>query len=315
MMLISWMIVSAFAADGYYDTASVAASSEVFTEANTLQSQYADASARSSAIARALDDYQVALSLLGDDAPPDQQAHLDALTAQYAQEHAVLQRFVSGLVDDFDQTFTASMDRAIAAMDGTIVECEGQVAVGRQLPGMPVRTEANPDCTGEDLNASIAAAMDADPALRPAVTSLMATPWPVLTVPEAPQAATVGDRAVPVARELAADTLRRVARAEEEARLPIEAAVEDGTDPAEEERLRAEVARIEAQIAAHYRELFAPVQEQADKRFAKLGKRSGETVGWCANPAFFGGCTTPALEEATWQSVAEHPKVVRAARR
>jgi len=317
MTLLLALSLSAQAQDGYYDTTSIAMASEVFTEANALQTQYAEVSGRSGAIATALNEYQTALDLLGPAAPEGQQEHLDDLARRFAREQATLQAFVDTLITDFDGTFTAAMERAIAAHDGTATECEGRVAVGRQLPGMPARTEANPDCEGEDLNATLAAAMDADPELRPAVVSLMATPWPTLTVADAPQPPTGGAVTVPVvpfANEVLSDTLRRIERAEDEARLPIDAALEDGTDDAETARLREQVSRIEAQIAGLRHNAFAPVMAAAAKRFAKAEKKGGPEVGWCANPAFFGGCTVPLLDETAWIMVANHKKVQKAAR-
>jgi len=317
MSLLLALAMTASAQDGYYDTTSIAMASTTFAEANTLQTRYAEVSGRSGAIATGLNEYQTALDLLGPGALDGQQAHLDALKAEFAREQAVLQQTVDELITAFDETFVASMERAIAAHPGQAVACEGRVAVGRTLPGMPARMQDNPDCTGEDLNARIAAAMDADPALGPAVTALMERPWPSLTIPEAPQAATGGTAAVPVipfAKDVLSDALRRIDRAEDDARLPIEAALEDGTTEAETERLREQVVGIEAQIAELRLETFAPVQAAADKRFAKAQKKGGPSVGWCANPAFFGGCTVPMLDDSAWRAVARHSKVLKAAR-
>jgi hypothetical protein len=182
---------------------------------------------------------------------------------------------------------------------------------------MPSRTEANPDCTGEDLNSSIAAAMDADPALAPAVDALMAREWPTLTIPQDPRPATGGTAVVPVlpfAERVMTDTLRRIDRADDEARLPVEAALEDGTDASETARLREQVVVIEGQIAGLRNDAFSPVWAAATKRFDKAIKRGGPQVGWCANPAFFGGCTIPMLDNGDWRAVADHNKVRKAAR-
>ncbi len=317
MLSLLALVATAVAADGYYDTNSIAAASTTFTNANTMQTTYADVSGRSAAIADALNDYQVALDLLGDAAPNGEQAHLDQLKTTFAREQATLQGFVGDLIDEFDGTFVASMERAIAANNGTATECEGRVAVGRQLPGMPSRTEVNPDCVGEDLNASIAAAMDADPALAPAVEELMTREWPALTISQEARTATGGTAVVPVlpfAERVMTDTLRRINRADDEARLPVEAALEDGTDASETARLREQVMVIEAQIAGLRTDAFMPVWTAATKRFDKAVKKGGPQVGWCANPAFFGGCTLPMLDDADWRAVADHKKVRKAAR-
>lgn len=317
MLSLLALIATAFAADGYYDTASIAAASATFTNANTLQTTYADVSGRSAAIADALNDYQVSLDLLGGAAPVGDQEHLDGLKRQFSREQATLQGFVGDLIDEFDGTFVAAMERAIASNDGTAAECEARVAVGRQLPGMPSRTEVNPDCTGEDLNDSIAAAMDEDPALAPAVDALMAREWPRLNIPQAQRSATVGTVAVPVlpfAERVMTDTLRRIERADDDARLPVEAALEDGTDASETARLREQVVGIESQIAGLRNTSFLPVWEAATKRFNKGIRKGGPQVGWCANPSFFGGCTVPMLDDAGWRAVADHNKVRKAAR-
>ena len=186
MLLIFGLFSAALAADGFYDTTSIAGESEVFTNANAMQTTYAEVSGRSGAIASALNEYQSALDLLGTAAPEGQQAYVDELTAQFTREQSQLQDFVGTLIDNFDGAFISAMERAIANHDGTAVECEARISSGRQLPGMPSRTQENPDCVGENLNPTLAAAMDADPELQPTVDALMAQEWPTLTIPETP---------------------------------------------------------------------------------------------------------------------------------
>jgi hypothetical protein len=317
VLILSLLASVALADDpvGFYDEDSIAAASATFRRANDMAETFREAAARTGAVAAALTEYQVALDLLGPDAPASDRAALASLEASFAREQEALQGFVDETVDAFDGTFRAAMERALVAHPGEELRCEGRIAAAPPLPGLPVRTRENPDCAGADLNAAIAAAMDADPELEAAVDALLARPWPGITVAaEAGEAVGEGARAIPVlpfARHTLGGLLGDVARAQEEALLPVEAALEGDPDPAELERLRVRVDAIEAEVAARLGGAFAGVRAAAERAAA----REGASLAWCARPEYLGGCALPAAPAAEVASLARDKRVAKAARK
>ncbi len=90
-------------------------------------------------------------------------------------------------------------------------------------------------------------------------------------------------------RPLVTDELKRIDRADEDARIPMEAAIEEGAYKEELAELVEEGRAITAATAAARAELAEPILEPAAKRWSKL--RKGEPMPtWCANPANLGGC-------------------------
>ncbi|MCB9671802.1 MAG: hypothetical protein H6734_20160 [Alphaproteobacteria bacterium] len=273
---------------GFYHPRDVAAESGMYgSVAQVAATRASDAQQRARSLALALQDYEEALDLLGPAASEAERARLHALTRQYNRELAVLQAAVDRLVGGFDAAFVASMERALAKHPGA-VRCERDVATGPSIPGLGARTQRNPACQGDDLNSAIAAVMDADPRLAADLDVLDAA-LPGFTLEPVPTSI-VADRWIGVApffQAAAGKALKGIRRADEEARLPIEAAIEQGASREELEALKPRAEAIDADTARRRAELGVPVLARADAVLAK--KAPG--VGWCAQPATLGGCT------------------------
>lgn len=279
-------IAAAFA--GFYHPTDVAegsvayaaAAAETSGRATELQRQ-----ARSYAVA--LNDYEEALDLLGARAAADERAALVSLTTAYNRQMAVLQADVDALVGGFDTAFGDALNRALAAHPGA-QRCEKTVAAGPSLPGMPSRRTDNPDCKGEDLNRTLATAMDRDGALRLALDDLSERELSAFDLPAEPAPVSTARwiGVAPLFQAAAREALRDLRRADEDARLGIEVLVEQGASPEDLAALRPKAAAITAATAAARAEAFAPAFARANK---VLAKKAPDT-GWCARPVLLGGC-------------------------
>ena len=289
--IVALLFSTAFAGDGFYHPNDLAPESAEFMRLNEqAMGPFEDRSRKSAEIGRALSLYRESLDLLGDLAPEAEYNRLDALEKQYNRERAVLEAFANTLVDDVDTTFLASLDRAKTAIGFKAMECEREIQVGPRVPGMRGRTEANPDCKGDDLNAALAKAMDADPKLQAAVAEIIALDWPTFGIgAEAQSAIGDGDGWIwvrPVFAKGAPQALRAIDDADEKARLPFQAALEDEPTAPQLKQLTEAANGVTQTTATSRATLAAPVLVVADKALAKLG----ESAAWCANPPSLGGC-------------------------
>lgn len=312
-----WLLTSLALAGGTFDPNDIAGASKLYAEAGGSAGQtFQELDDRQSSIAGALRDYQQALDLLGERAPAAERERLDALEKEFNREQAVLGAFASTMMEDFDLEFTAAMERAIAAEGGDLVQCERMVASGPSLPGIPQRKSENPDCKGEDKSPAIAARMDADPALQKAVGEILALEWPALTIAEAPQAPVGGGSqwlgVTPFFQRHLRQALVRIQQADEEAREPFWAAIEDGATKEERQQLLDKARQIDQVTANARRDLAAPILAAVDEATAKLvKKKKAEPTGWCANPALFGGCEGKDVTLSLGGEVAADKKVAR----
>lgn len=291
------LISTAFAAPvGYWHPQDLAAQSQLFARANdAAAATWEQLSRRSDSYARALRDHREALDLLGDRAPAAERERLAALEKEFNRQQAVVGAFAETFIEDFDAEFSAAVGRARAAMGGTIVECQGTVADGPQVPGLRPRTRPNPDCQGEDLNRDLAAKIDADPQLAAALDEMLALEWPSLELEATPVPPVgQGSRHVPVLalmRQGAGPTLRAIDQADDRARMPLEAAIEEGATPDQLAAKVADARKITEQTAARRAELAAPVLAAAEGVLAKAQKKGEPATAWCAQPQILGGCT------------------------
>ena len=290
-VLVLLSLAALAAPTGHYYPAEIAAQSALYARAaeqagGTFEARSAEASTR----AAALLEYELGLDLLGDRAPAAERVAHAALEQQYNRELATVEAFANVLMEDFDTEFTAAMARALEAHPGEEQECAGQVPVGRAIPGIPQRTQDNPDCVGEPLSATLAAAMDADPALATALEEILAIEWPVFSeVSEASAPIGAGDWAsvTAVVRLKAADELVRIDREDELARTEFAAAVEEGATQEQLEAMVADAHALDARTASLRADVGGPVLDLAE---ARLG-RHGAAPAWCARPPALGGCT------------------------
>jgi hypothetical protein len=310
-----WSAAAWAAPVGFWHPDDVMPLSERFaTTSEQLQGPFEQQSDTLGQVARALREYHEGLDLLGARAPAGERERLDGLEHVFQREQASLQGFADRLVEDYDGLFRAAVGRAIASQ-GDVAECPATVKTGPALPGVPGREKPNPDCVGKNLNAEIAAAIDRDPALKSALDTLLARPWPSVTVSAAPQAAVGGgERWVSVRALIASGAgaqLRTIDREDDEARMEIEAQIEAGASVEALRALEPKAAAIEAETAAKRAAVAAPVLTAAEALMAKrwIGEPS---TGWCANPALLGGCSGTDATRASIDRLRADKKVMKA---
>ncbi len=255
------------------------ASERLMKPAGALQAQDAHAAA-------AVRAYRVAIDLVGPAAPAADRERLLALEADYFAQHNRAQAFLDGLVLAFDDAFSHAVEVAVAGAKAG-EPCERMIPVGRQLPGIRPRVEPNPACTGEDLNPAIAAAVDADAELGATLDQLLGQTFPGIALEsKAMSAIGPGDRwlAVDVLfTQGAAEALSAIDKADDEARVEIEAAVEVG-DEGKVLAMKGKATQIAANTARARAELATPVLAAAGKALGQAG------AAWCVNPSDLGGC-------------------------
>lgn len=313
--MIAWFVATALAS-GTYNADDIARKSVLFGEAGAVAGEtFGARQTRAEAVARALDDYELALDLLGARAPDAERARYLALRKAYNREHAVLDAFAGAMMEDFDKEFTDAMGRALKAHAGA-KDCERELAEtgGMRVPGMKGQTKPNPDCTGPDLTAEIAAAMDADPKLNAAVKEILALTWPDITVLAEPQPAVGGgERTIAVVAVVEGSAaLAQIERADEEARVGFQAKVEEGASKAELAALVTEAEAVTAATAAKRAAYAAPILAVADKTLAKWAKKGEPATAWCANPALLGGCSVPDAGDDVVERLRADKKVAKA---
>ncbi len=160
---------------GFYPPEHIAPRSELSAEASAnLSGPFEQRAAALEQLAVALRHYREALDLLGDRVPQAERERLEAIEKSFHRQEAELQAFADALVGDFDGAMRGAMERA-AASYGEAMRCQGQIAAGPRVPGMPVKTQKNPECQGRDLNADIAAARTIRPGWRSRPPSSRAT--------------------------------------------------------------------------------------------------------------------------------------------
>ena len=290
MPLLIALLTLASADDGYWHPNDIMPISAAFRQINEgALAPFDERNGRAEQIGNALERYQQGLDLLGDRASDEEQARLDELEKTYRRERAVLEAFANTFVADVDETFQQAVERALATAGENAVICEREIATGPRVPGMRVRTQPNPACTGTDLNETIAAALDADPKLQADIDEIMALEWPAFTV-EAQPVPPVGDagrhvQVYPLFRKGAPKALRAIRNTEDDGRLEVQAAIEQGAEGGDLDKLKTLSDQLAARSAATRASLSAPVLAAAEKAMEKSGG-----LAWCAAPPLFGGC-------------------------
>jgi len=286
-------------AGGFYHPDDVAAASALFGRASGASTRAFDAAqADLDRASRALVALDRNAALLGDRAPAGFADHVGARRRDGAAGRASVQSFVDGLAAGFEAAFGAALERALPAVSGgqPAVECRA----GGSGPAIPGATR----CPGQDLNAGLARAMDADAALQADVERLLTTPWPGFALPAAAQPVlpVTGSEAYlrldAVAGALVGPAMAAIEADDRKAREPLEADLEEGDEASrraalgEAKRLRT---RYDAAMAALGVRLVDALA-QALPRVVKRGAPAG--VGLCPNPATLGGCPGRDVTEA-----------------
>jgi hypothetical protein len=233
-------------------------------------------------------DLDLAVAWLG--SPPELTAYAAGLRRQLAGQFLRLQKHVDLLGADYSRVFGAAVERALPSVGAgwQLTEC-----APRGMAAMLGRPGAG--CPGRDLSPALAAAVDADLALKKEIDSILAVEWPSVTVAGDTRQATpvTGEKrwvnAAKIARTLGAEALRD---AETERDAAIEALDLEAEDEGERRDAiaRAEVAR--RQWASKLAGLGVADRARLKKALEKAAKKGGPAeVGLCANPAGLGGCS------------------------
>lgn len=287
-----WWSFTAVAAT--WHPADVAAQSALFDRLSARQAAvFEDRNKSAAQLSAALRAWRESIDALGDRAPAAEREAMAAAELDYNRQFARLQAHADHAVGQTESMFGVALDRAIRAMNVTDEPCEATRPVGGvSLPGMPLRTEKNPACTGEDVNAAIAKRLDQDPELTRFVEAELAADWPALALaPVAMAPVGEGPRTASVSAFLhaaAAAAMRAVDKSDDAARS--KAGLDLAT--AEEAAMMVDVARaIAARTAAARAGVADPLFQAADKVFARWVKDGEADVAWCAHPTALGGCT------------------------
>lgn len=305
---------------GYHHPTDVAAASAEFRRCqDSAGVTFQSIEDRASGIAAALVTWEENLDLLGDRAPAAEREALEAARTRFDREMAVLQGFAGDLVDGFQTSFGDALDRQLERR-GEVAECRPRQQSGpRSRPSFGGGGSDAPDtCPGADLNAELAAAMDADPALVSAIDALLAREWPTLSTDFTPRPVIgEGSRALDVGRvfrSAGADALRSITQQDEDARLPLQAALEQDADEATLARLAEQGRAITARTAAARAAWAAPVLTAMQGALATWTKRGEPATAWCATPQAVGGCDTPDATSELLDRLLAEPKVKKALR-
>ena len=185
------------------------------------------------ALAAALANYEVALDLLGDQAPAAERTRQASLQDAFNRDFAVLQAFTNEQLDGFENAFVGAMQRALEGLDA--VECRptGKRSGPRLAPRFGGSAPEEVTCEGQDLNKQIASQMDADPQLEADLGLILEREWPELTVDAQPQAPidAAAQHVIPVQPFFAlgaADAMEAISEADDDARATFEEAIAEG---------------------------------------------------------------------------------------
>jgi hypothetical protein len=234
----------------------------------------------------ALEELELAVALAGARVPAEQAAWAADTRLQVTAQYLAVQKYVDLLGEDYNRVFEAAVARALPAISGgaDAVPCNPSGGLGR----MRVVT-----CTGTDLSAQIAAAVDQDSRLAKELADINSVPWPTVGVEGrawAPISLGTGADWIglaPTARAVMPDVLKRRQASMADASEAADAAVEQGDTKA--------IAALQASRTAWLGQLgedgtaLIAALPAALARAQKKGGPSG--VGICVNPVMLGGCT------------------------
>lgn len=314
LLLLLAQLTALAGSPGHYHPTDVAAASELFATAQATSGVvFGERSEQSQALAASLNAFEEGLDLLGDRAPADQRDRFTALRQQYHRDFAVLQQTANSMLDAFDAAFGDALARALEGRE--LERCRVERASGPRFT-RSARPAGPESCPGDDQNGALAATLDADPLLRADIDALTATEWPEFHLTAEPATLIGGSAgAVDVRRFLRSHAnagLAAIDRADEDARLEFQAALEDGAEGEALKGLVGEAQQVTATTAARRAELAAPVLAAAEANWARAAKKGPAAPGWCAQPLLLGGCTAAPVAPERVQATASNGKVRKA---
>ena len=286
-MLVLMSLPALAGAAGYFHPDDIAASSEAFRAvAEEAAPAFDKAQSALASLGRDLQALELGMGLLGPRAPEALVSWSAETRRTVTGQFLLVQAHVDAVQEGYAQIFGDALQRALDAGDYDATECTSS-----GMSAMLHRGSTG-SCEGDDLNAVLAAAIDADPTLRSELAALHGQPWPEVGLSPQPQAVvplTGTARYVQLSalgETFIADLLDRRLEDFEDNLSPLE----DDLDADSADAIRAAEgirAAYEAQLAADGEALITAVHAALERG----AKRDGTgDVGLCVSPAGLGGC-------------------------
>jgi len=290
----------------HYSPSGVARASTTFARYAEALGPQSDALEERMAIsAKAVQELDLAVNLLGGGEHAEWRAEV---RKTYAHQGLEAQSFSDWIQDASESVFTQAMEMAIQGLGVEVVECASRAGGIASITG-PMGGSSSA-CEGADQSAAIAKAMDANTQLSGVVDQLLAESWPTLELPQAAQPVTswTGSadyiRFGAVAKALIGDDLEAIEATLERDLGDLDRELESGdADKALEEATKHRLA---------YEATLAKEGEALLEALAKPSTKAGYEVGLCVNPPALGGCegTDVTREFLAWAR--EDKKVLKA---
>jgi len=306
-----WLLIplATAAEPGYYHPDKIASASELFGRyAAELGPNFERLQSDLGRWSAPVESLERAVLLLGDRSPAELTTYATETRRTLVHQYLTAQAHVTVVEDDSAETFGAAMGAAIApfAEQYALTEC-GETMSLVSLAGPGGRSKAR--CEGENLNAAIADAMDADPALKADVDEMISLEWPQVNLEGGEQAAvplTGTDgyiQLASLAEALDGRELDGMSTTLEDKLAPVEDRIADGDESAltEAEAIRG---RYELAMGERGGQILDAVTKVLDK--------DGVTVGVCANPEALGGCAGEDRTQELVQTLVGHKKIEKA---
>ncbi len=283
-MIVALLAGVLAAEPAHYHPDDVAKASKLFgTVAESMGPAFEERSGVVASLGDVVGELELGVALLGASAPAELRAWSDKTRRRVVGESLRLQKHVDLLQEDYGKVFGAAVERALPTVGKgyDVREC-GATGVLAMM--------GRKNCEGVDLNAKLAAAIDADAALQKELASIAAVEWPTVEAPKAeqPVVALTGTTRWIAGGDVAEKLVGARLKARREA---LEADLEDLLP---EEPTEADVKKAQARRDAWVADLGKDGETLRAAITAALGraaKKGGPAdVGWCANPVELGGC-------------------------
>lgn len=311
LLLASYVWVTAASAgtaapSAFYHPDDIAAKSARFAAASDAVGPKFDAGQKEvERLGKAVDRLELGSALLGPTAPPELTAWATTARRQLSGQYLRLQKHVALIQDDFSNVFGAALERALPKVPG------GSTA--RQCASSKVAAMmGSTDCQGQNLNAALAAALDADATLAHDLTDIESVEWPSVKLDPAPQAVvavTGTERWVSIWAVAEKFEAARLLERENTLQAALEAAGTDSGTPD-----AAAIAAAQAAKQAYVAALGTDGATLRDAAVAALARQKDAPAGWgwCANPKGLGGCPGEDVTVAALDRLAADKKFLKA---
>lgn len=303
---------AAAAPAAYYHPDSVAEKSTLFAESAKQSGDAFDKAQQGvGRLGAALEDLETGVGFLGSDIPADFKSWAESTRKEGLGQFLVVQRFVDGIQDDYSGAFEAALKRALPTVAGSggVAVCK---ASGPHLgPGGGGASRA---CEGQDLNAALARAIDADTTLKAKLDEIMSRTWPTVAIHPAPQpvVALTGTTRWVSAAALSEAFLKERTQTRKEALDDALAGLEERIDAQDADAI-AEAGRLKTAYLEGLGQDGAALRGAATEALARAAKKGAgpADVGVCANPVALGGCPGEDATEATLSALRADKKLPR----